>query len=53
MAATDRIGILVNNLAQNLAMDLRDLLNNLPVTPVQRGTRVMEENDYEVMDDWA
>lgn len=53
MAATDRIGILVNNLAQNLAMDLRDLLNNLPMTPTQRGTRVMEEKDYEGMDEWA
>ena len=30
MAATDRVGILVNNLAHDMAADLADILNNLP-----------------------
>lgn len=47
MAATDKIGILVNNLAQNLAADLKKLLINLPVAPENNngpkgGLRAME-----------
>lgn len=55
MAATDKIGILVNNLAQNLAMDLNNLLNNLPVIPIapishRGGTRALEDEEE---NDWA
>ena len=39
MAATDKIGILVNNLAQDLAVDLSALINSLPS---DRATRAME-----------
>lgn len=56
MAATDKIGILVNNLAQNLAVDLSNLLNNLPVTPIPKrgGTRAMEDEPTdEEGNDWA
>ena len=40
MAATDKVGILVNNLAQDLAVDLNALINSLPASS-NRGTRAM------------
>lgn len=40
MAATDKVGILVNNLARDLAVDLNALINSLPASS-NRGTRAM------------
>lgn len=40
MAATDRVGILVNNLAQDMAADLNNIINNLPAPGGAK--RVME-----------
>ena len=33
IAASERIGVVVDNLAQRLALDLKDILVNLPATP--------------------
>ena len=53
MAATDRVGILVNNLAQDLAMDLNNIINNLPVAnPAPKGGKRVMESQQAVEDEF-
>ena len=47
MAATDKVGILVNNLAQDLAVDLNKLLQNLSEISQK------EDEDSEIENGWA
>ena len=49
MAATDKVGILVNNLAQDLAVDLNALINSLPPSGGKRamkGQFAVRDQDY-------